>query len=188
MIDINKYTVRVEWSDEDDAFLAKCIEFPSIITHGNSRYNAIEELESAISETIKWMEEDGEKFPEPLSSKSYKGNISLRIPSDTHKELAIMAADKELSINQFITTLIEKNLYSDQITNSVSRFTNVLNSLSKELESMKLLNYVIIKEIFLLKNEFISSCEDTQKIYSTYEIPDDNLRQLLPERECTLSA
>ena len=48
------------------------------------------------------MKEDGEEFPEALSTKKYKGNLTLRVPSDVHRKLAVESAEQGVSINQLI--------------------------------------------------------------------------------------
>jgi len=34
--DQRKYTYRIEWSAEDQLHIARCLEFPSLATHGNT--------------------------------------------------------------------------------------------------------------------------------------------------------
>lgn len=188
MVNISKYTIRVEWSEEDDCYLAKCLEFPSLITHGDTRKKAIEELELVLEETINWMEEEDEKVPEPLTTRNYKGNISLRIPSDTHKEIAVLAAEKNISINQYITSLLEKNLYSDQISNYASTLKNSFAHLSHELESLKFLNHILFSEVSLIKQKQNYNFEETQDIITSYDIPLERYSTTTREKECNLSA
>ncbi|MDR2163741.1 MAG: type II toxin-antitoxin system HicB family antitoxin [Clostridiales Family XIII bacterium] len=101
-----KYTFRVEWSEEDKAHIAHCLEFPSIMTHGNTPGKALKAAEHAVTAAIEWMREDGEAVPEPFGTKNYKGNLTLRIPSDIHRKVAIRAAEEGVSINQYILSRI----------------------------------------------------------------------------------
>ena len=43
-----KYSYRVEWSEEDGAYLARVLEFPSLAAHGSSLEKAIGELKKAV--------------------------------------------------------------------------------------------------------------------------------------------
>ena len=140
MVEVEKYAIRVEWSEEDDCFISRCIEFPSLGAHGKSRQDAITEMEKVLGTTIEWMKEEGESIPEPLATRNYKGNLSLRIPPETHKELAFLAAEKGLSINQLITSIIERNLYYDQIIEYENDIQNQLKLLSTEFEVLKNFN------------------------------------------------
>ena len=98
----DKYTYRVEWSEEDGSHIARCLEFPSLAAHGETLEKALKEIEVAVSETIKWMEEEHEQVPEPLGLKRFKGNITLRVPPEVHRHLAIRSAEEGVSINQFV--------------------------------------------------------------------------------------
>ena len=101
---VEKYTYRIEWSEEDKTHIAKCLEFPSLLAHGETAQEALKEMEFVVSETILWMKEEGEVIPEPLSAKKYKGNLTLRVPPELHRALAIKALEQSVSINQYIVS------------------------------------------------------------------------------------
>ncbi len=103
---IEKYTYRVEWSEDDDAHIAQCLEFPSLAAHGNTAKRALTEIEKVVKETIAWMKEENEEIPEPFGIKKYKGNLTLRIPSEIHRKLAIKSAEEGVSVNQYILSKI----------------------------------------------------------------------------------
>ena len=50
---IEKYTYRIEWSEEDKVHIARCLEFPSLATHGDTAEEALHEIEKVVEETIK---------------------------------------------------------------------------------------------------------------------------------------
>jgi predicted RNase H-like HicB family nuclease len=101
-----KYTYRVEWSEEDQSHVASCLEFPSLAAHGNTAEKALTQIETVVEASIIWMLEDGEAIPEQLGMKRYKGNLTLRIPSDLHRSIAIRAAEEGVSINQYVLSRI----------------------------------------------------------------------------------
>jgi predicted HicB family RNase H-like nuclease len=103
---IEKYTYRVEWSEEDRVHIARCLEFPSLMAHGNTASKALLEIEKVVAESIKWMEEEMEPVPEPFGLKKFKGNLTLRVPSEVHKRLAIKSAEEGVSVNQYILSKI----------------------------------------------------------------------------------
>ena len=98
----DKYTYRIEWSEEDKTHVARCLEFPSLAAHGETVEGALKEIEIAVSVTIKWMQEEDEQIPEPLGMKKFKGHITLRVPPEVHRNLAIRSAEEGVSINQFV--------------------------------------------------------------------------------------
>jgi len=100
--EIEKYTYRIEWSDYDRCHVARCLEFPSLAAHGDTINEALKEIEYVVAESVKWMEEEGETVPEPLGLKKFKGNLTLRIPPEKHRELTIRCAEEGVSLNSFI--------------------------------------------------------------------------------------
>ncbi|MBN1115348.1 MAG: type II toxin-antitoxin system HicB family antitoxin [Oligoflexia bacterium] len=103
---IDKYTYRVEWSEEDKVHLANCLEFPSLMAHGSTPEEALEQIKIVVAETVKWMKKEKESIPEPLGLKNYKGNLTLRVSPEIHKALAIKSAEQGISINQYILSKI----------------------------------------------------------------------------------
>ncbi len=99
---LEKYTYRIEWSEEDNTHIARCLEFPSLAAHGNTIEEALRAIELVVNETIKWMKEENESIPKPFGKKKYKGNLTLRVPSEVHRALAIKSAEEGVSINQYI--------------------------------------------------------------------------------------
>ncbi|MHB1253184.1 MAG: type II toxin-antitoxin system HicB family antitoxin [Candidatus Humimicrobiaceae bacterium] len=103
---IEKYTYRVEWSEEDQLHIGRCLEFPSLSAHGDTVECALKEIEKVVEEAIVWMQEENEEIPEPFGLKRYKGNLTLRIPAELHRNLSIKSAEEGVSVNQYILSKI----------------------------------------------------------------------------------
>jgi len=97
-----KYTYRIAWSEEDNAQVARCLEFPSLAAHGSTSRAALSEIQSVVSATIDWLAEEKEKIPEPLGLHQFKGSISLRIPPEVHRDLVVRSREEGVSLNKFI--------------------------------------------------------------------------------------
>lgn len=97
-----RYTYREEWSQEDDAYIARCLEFPSLAAHGPTPEAALSEMRCLVANIIAEMAENHEEIPEPLGVRPYSGKLVLRLPKSTHREIAIRAAEEGVSINQFL--------------------------------------------------------------------------------------
>jgi predicted HicB family RNase H-like nuclease len=97
-----KYTYRVEWSEEDRVHIGRCLEFPSLAAHGGTAEEALLEIERVVDESIRWLEEEHEPVPEPFGVKKYRGNLTVRVPSELHKKLVIQSAEEGVSLNQYI--------------------------------------------------------------------------------------
>ncbi|PIU49795.1 MAG: toxin-antitoxin system HicB family antitoxin [Desulfobacterales bacterium CG07_land_8_20_14_0_80_52_14] len=100
--EFEKYTYRIEWSEEDHCHVARCLEFPSLAAHGDTIEEVLREIKYVVVESLKWMREEGETVPKPLGLKKFKGHLSLRIPPEKHRELVIRCAEEGISLNQFI--------------------------------------------------------------------------------------
>ena len=103
---VEKYTYRVEWSEEDQLHIARCLEFPSLAAHGDTAEGALKEIEKVVEEVVVWMQEENEEIPQPFGLKRYKGNLTLRIPAEVHRNLSIKSAEEGVSINQYILSKI----------------------------------------------------------------------------------
>lgn len=99
---VDKYTYRIEWSEEDQIFIARCMEFSGLAAHGATSESALKEIKKVVNESIKWLKEEGKTVPEPLGMKKFKGNLTLRVPPEIHRELAVKSAEEGVSINQYI--------------------------------------------------------------------------------------
>jgi predicted HicB family RNase H-like nuclease len=103
---VERYTYRLEWSGEDEAFVARCAEFPGLGAHGHTQGEALRQIKVAVSEALKWLSDEKRAAPEPLGSKKFRGHLTLRVPPAVHRELAIKAAEENVSINQLILSKI----------------------------------------------------------------------------------
>ncbi len=63
---IKNYSYMVNYSAEDEAYLAKCIEL-AIMAHGDSQEEAIQEIKEAVRVHLLMLSEDGDEIPQPQS-------------------------------------------------------------------------------------------------------------------------
>ena len=107
--EVEKYTYRIAWSEEDHAHVAKCLEFPSLAAHGSTSGDALSEIQSVVSATIDWLFEEKERIPEPLGLHQFKGNVSLRIPPEVHRDLVVRSREEGVSLNKFIISKLYRS-------------------------------------------------------------------------------
>ncbi|GEM_PF-206305 len=101
------YTYRVNWSEEDQAYVGTCLEFPLLSSFGDTMEEALGAIRETVSDSLEILHEDEEPIPKPLSGRKYSGHLSLRIPPETHRRLAYEAQEQGVSLNQYITTRLE---------------------------------------------------------------------------------
>ena len=98
--EIDKFTYRVIWSEEDQEFVGLCAEFPSLSWLESSLDSALKGIRLLIKSTVKDMVKNKEVIPDALSSKQYSGKFMVRIPPEVHRQLAIEAAESGVSLNR----------------------------------------------------------------------------------------
>ena len=63
-------------------------------------------IEEVVEETIAWMQEENEEILQPFGLKKYKGNLTLRVPVEVHRQLSIKSAEEGVSVKQYILSKI----------------------------------------------------------------------------------
>ncbi|MFC7597689.1 type II toxin-antitoxin system HicB family antitoxin [Terrabacter sp. GCM10028922] len=101
-IEVSHYTYRVAWSVDDDEFVATVVEFPSLSWLAPSQIEALEGLETLLADAIVDMQEEGEDVPKPIAERSYSGKFNVRLGEKLHRDVALRAAEENLSINQWV--------------------------------------------------------------------------------------
>jgi len=88
------------------------LQFP----HGRSHEAALRQIRVAVAGALKWLSDEKREAPEPLGSKKFRGHLTLRVPPEVHRELAIKAAEENVSIKQLILSkIIERRSVVEKI-------------------------------------------------------------------------
>ena len=96
----DRYTYRVTWSEEDEMFVGLCAEFGLLSHLDDTPEEAFSGIRDVVAFAVKALDEEGAPIPEPLSTHCYRGAITLRIPPETHRALAMDAAEAGVSMNR----------------------------------------------------------------------------------------
>lgn len=102
--EIDRYTYRVTWSEEDEEHVGLCAEFPSLSWLEKTPEKALLGIRRLVQESIVDMRKNHETAPEPISTKAFSGKLMVRIPPQTHRTLAIQAAESGISLNRLISS------------------------------------------------------------------------------------
>ena len=102
--DTREYLYSIVWSEEDEAFIGRVLEFPSLAAHGNTPAKALSEIQSVVQHAAEDLMAGGEDLPEPLNKRAYSGKLNVRLPKYLHRQLAIEAEKEGVSLNQLIST------------------------------------------------------------------------------------
>jgi predicted RNase H-like HicB family nuclease len=104
--DMPNYSMRVEWSPEDQVYLASCPELGGLSAHGATPQEAVVELSEAAQLAIDTYEEEGWILPEVRAARRYSGQFRVRLPESLHAWLA-GSADR-ISLNTFVVAKLSE--------------------------------------------------------------------------------
>lgn len=110
---MNHYSYSVRWSDEDEAFIALCPEFPGLSAFGESAAEALEQVQVAVELAVETHRAEGWALPEPQAISQYSGQFRLRLPRSLHAELAARAEAEGVSLNALAVAYIARGLGTD---------------------------------------------------------------------------
>jgi predicted HicB family RNase H-like nuclease len=101
---VDRYTYRVTWSEEDQEYVGLCAEFPSLSWLERTPEKALAGIRKLVKESISDMQANNEVAPEPIATKNFSGKFMVRVPPETHRSLAIQAAEAGVSLNRLIAS------------------------------------------------------------------------------------
>ncbi len=101
---VDPYTYRVTWSEEDQEYVGLCAEFPSLSWLEGSHEKALAGIRKLVKDTVADLKKNKEPVPEPLSTRSYSGKFVVRVPPEVHRELAMKAAESGVSLNRLVSS------------------------------------------------------------------------------------
>jgi predicted HicB family RNase H-like nuclease len=102
--EVDRYTYRITWSEDDAEYVGLCAELPSLSWLENSPEKALLGIRKLVKETITDLKRSQEPVPEPISTRSYSGKFMVRVPPEVHRMLAIKAAESGVSINRLVSS------------------------------------------------------------------------------------
>ena len=97
------YTYRVVWSAEDDEFAGLCAEFPLLSWLEGTPEEAFAGIRRLVVEILDDMLESGETPPEPIADRHFSGKFMVRVTPETHRALALRAAEEGVSLNRLVS-------------------------------------------------------------------------------------
>ena len=111
------YTVKVEPQDDGKGiyYVAKVVELPNLIMTGETREEALKDLEAVKKEWIQTYLELGNKMPIPLVSRKYSGKIIVRMPPTLHEVLTKLAENEGVSFNQYMISTLARCAGQDEV-------------------------------------------------------------------------
>jgi predicted HicB family RNase H-like nuclease len=100
---IDRYAYRVIWSEDDAQCVGLCAEFPSLSWLAPTPEKALRGIRKMVADVVKDMKASGETIPKPLCSRRYSGKFMVRVPPEVHRQLALEAAEEDISLNRLVS-------------------------------------------------------------------------------------
>jgi predicted HicB family RNase H-like nuclease len=102
ILEYKGYYASLHFSSEDEVFYGKLLGIDDLV---NFEGASVKELKKAFHEAVEdYLETCKELGKEP--NKTYKGTFNVRITTNLHKEAAVFAASRNISLNDFVKTAI----------------------------------------------------------------------------------
>ena len=102
--EIDRYTYRVTWSEEDQEHVGLCAEFASLSWLEKKPEDALAGIRNLVRECVNDLKSQNEPVPIPLSIKDFSGKFMVRIPPEVHRILAVQAAESGVSLNRLVSS------------------------------------------------------------------------------------
>lgn len=112
---MQKYSFKIEWSKDDSEYVATCPSFQGLSAFGETEEDALKEAKIALALFIESYKERGISLPEPQSSQAFSGQIRLRLPKSLHQRATRMASDDGISLNQYITNALNREVSGEEV-------------------------------------------------------------------------
>jgi predicted HicB family RNase H-like nuclease len=100
------YTYRVTWSEDDHEYVGLCVEFPSLSWLSSTPEAALKGIRDVVAHAVRDMKARKEAVPEPVAPKHFSGKFMVRVTPDSHRELALRAAEAGVSLNRLVSYLL----------------------------------------------------------------------------------
>ncbi|WP_461257966.1 type II toxin-antitoxin system HicB family antitoxin [Treponema sp. R80B11-R83G3] len=102
MMNYKGYLGTVEYDDQAKIFHGDIINTRDVITFQGTTVKEIERaFRDSIDDYIAWCKEDGVEPEKP-----YSGRFNIRLSPDLHRQIAVIAKKKRVSLNSFVEKAI----------------------------------------------------------------------------------
>lgn len=106
MLEYKGYHATITYDADDELFVGEVFGIAdSLNFHGSS----IEELKRTFAQSIdNYLDLCKQVGKEP--EKEFKGSFNVRIPSELHKKISILAAQQKITLNQYVVNALSKTI------------------------------------------------------------------------------
>lgn len=106
MLEYRGYHAAISYDADDELFVGEVFGIvDSLSFHGSS----IDELKQKFADCIEnYLDVCKQIGKEP--EKEFKGSFNVRIPSELHRQIAMLAAQQKITLNQYVVNALRKTI------------------------------------------------------------------------------
>ena len=105
-----KYSFRIQWSDEDESFVATSAEFPGLSAFGDTYHEALSEAETALELMIETYQESGLPLPAIKPQHELTDPFQVNLPLALHRQAAAFAQSKGVSLQALVCDAVKERV------------------------------------------------------------------------------
>jgi len=106
VIQYKGYSASVQFSAEDEVFCGKIIGINDLVSFEG---DTVQELKKSFHESVDDYVETCKEIGK-VPNKTYKGSFNVRIPTHLHRDAALVAAMKNISLNDFVKYALKSTI------------------------------------------------------------------------------
>lgn len=111
--------IKLIYSPEDEGFIATIPDLKWCSAFGETEEEAIREIKLVQKEWLRIAKKEGFPIPKPQTADSYSGKITAKTSKTLHRQLAELAQEEGVSLNQMVVILL-----SDAVKSYATRGKN----------------------------------------------------------------
>jgi predicted HicB family RNase H-like nuclease len=110
ILEYQGYYGEVHFSADDNCFIGEVTGINDIVIFQGE---TVEELKNSFHQSVNdYLEFCKELGKDP--DKTYKGSFNVRVPSEVHRNAALIAAIKKVSLNDFVRSALEETIKKEK--------------------------------------------------------------------------
>jgi len=133
------YPITLSQDEENGKvyFEAEIPDLPGCGAHGETIEEALKKLDEAKQLWLEVSLERGLTIPEPASEDEFSGKFLLRIPARLHMQLTKAARKENMSLNQYIRSLLERQLDINTVIEEISILSTEVKEIKEAFKEMR---------------------------------------------------
>jgi predicted HicB family RNase H-like nuclease len=108
MIQNDRYTYHITWSEEDGEYIGLCAEFASLSWLASEPEAALQGIRQVVADVVADLQKNGEPVPEHLATKKYSGRFMVRVTPELHRQLALEATEADVTLNRLVSDKLNR--------------------------------------------------------------------------------